>query len=85
MNTVNKKNQSQVNKTVKALISYNEANRTRERFDNDYDTSEKSNERQFERLNKICENKWDKYSTYLNELPKYLQKQIENSDLYLLS
>lgn len=82
MNLTNNNHQKQVNKTLKALINYNDANNTRERFENDFDTTEKANERKFESLNRVCESKWDVYLTNVSELPKYLQNQIEKSDLY---
>ena len=70
-------NQSLLNRVVKALVKYNALNNLRDIADNDGD------EKLFNKLDKQCENSWDKYQELLQELPKYEQKRIEKSDLYL--
>ena len=71
------KNQSLLNKVVKSLTKYNDLNNQRDIADNDGD------DKMVSKLNRMCENSWDKYSKFFQELPKYEQKNIEKSDLYL--
>lgn len=64
------KNQSKLNKCIRALLAYNKANDERDALDNEG-----------KRLNSIerkCENLFDKYLTYADELPKYEVKRIES-------
>ena len=77
MKAKTKLNQSLLNRVVKALVKYNALNNLRDIADNDGD------EKLFNKLDKQCENSWDKYQELLQELPKYEQKRIEKSDLYL--
>lgn len=72
------KNQSLLNKVIKALEKYNALNNLRDKADNE------GNEREYKKLNNQCEKSFDKYLELLNELPKYEQKRIENSELYLI-
>jgi hypothetical protein len=71
MEAKNKKNQSKVNKCIKALSKYDALNTLR---DAAYDDG---NERAVNKYNRLCENAFDKYLTYSYELPKYEQKRIE--------
>ena len=66
-----KKNQSMVNRCIKALQRYDALNTLRDVADND------GNERLVNKYNRLCENAFDKYLTYSYELPKYEQKRIE--------
>jgi hypothetical protein len=72
------KNQSLLNKVVKALEKYNQLNNLRDKADNE------GNEREYKKLDNKCLNAFDKYLELLNELPKYEQTRIEKSDLYLI-
>ena len=74
----NKKNASAFNKCIKALARYNAFNNARDVSDNNGDSDTIMN-----RHNRSCESAFDKYQDYLSELPKYEQKRIENSELYL--
>jgi hypothetical protein len=74
----NKKNQTQFNKCVRALERYNELNDMRNKVE---DTGDEFNY-QLRRLNRMCENQFDKFQAYLEELPKYEQKKITNSNIY---
>jgi hypothetical protein len=65
----NAKNQSKVNKCVNALISYNKSNDEREML---YNEDKNTNA-----IDRKCENLFDKYLTYADELPKYELKRIE--------
>lgn len=76
MKALNPKNQSKLNKVVKALTRYNELNDARGVAENNDD------ERLERKLNRQCESAWDKYLEYMDELPKYQQKLVENSTLY---
>jgi hypothetical protein len=77
MESTIKKNKSVFNKCIKALIKYNALNDERDHADNE------GNEKLVNRLNTKCSNAFDKYMDYLQELPKYEQKRIQSSDLYL--
>lgn len=70
------KNKVLFNKVVKALNSYNLLNNLRDEAYNNGDDKE------FKKLDNKCLNAFDKYLDLLNELPKYEQKRIENSELY---
>lgn len=73
---IHPKNQRQVNRTLKALIRYNEVNELRQQAeDND-------EQKKLSSLNRKCENYFDKYLTELAELPKREIKQIETSKYY---
>ena len=65
-----KKNQSMVNKCIKALSKYDALNTLR---DAAYD---EGNDKVVNKYNRLCENAFDKYLTYSYELPKYEQKRI---------
>jgi len=71
MEAKTKKNQSKVNKCIKALSKYDALNTLR---DAAYD---EGNDREVNKYNRLCENAFDKYLTYSDELPKYEQKRIE--------
>ena len=80
---VKKKNQSLVNKAVTWLNKYHISNDAR-------DLASNTNEKDFDdecktwrKHNRLCEKQWDKYTEYLDELPKYEIKNIEKSELYL--
>jgi len=80
---VKKKNQSLVNKAVTWLNKYHISNDAR-------DLASNTNEKDFDdecktwrKYNRLCEKQWDKYTEYLEELPKYEIKEIEKSELYL--
>ena len=77
MKAKTKLNQSLLNRVVKALVKYNALNNQRDIADNDGD------DKMVTKLNNKCENSWDKYQELLQDLPKYEQKRIEKSDLYL--
>lgn len=67
----NKKHQSTINKCVKAINRYYALNDLRDTADNmGYD-------KEFKKYDRMCQNAFDKYLDYLNELPKYIQAQIE--------
>jgi flagellar motility protein MotE (MotC chaperone) len=68
----NVKNQSKVNKCVRALVSYNKANDERNVLEND------GEEKGLNAINRKCENLFDKYLTAADELPKYELKRIES-------
>ncbi len=63
------KNQTKVNKCVRALLAYNKSNDEREVL---YNEDKNTNA-----MDRKCENLFDKYLTYADELPKYELKRIE--------
>lgn len=80
MESVKTKNSKLFNKVVKALIKYNELNDLRDKA-SDFDLLD-GNSKEYNRLDKKCEIAFDNYLELLQELPKYEQKRIENSELY---
>lgn len=76
LQAIKPKNQGKVNRALNWLIKYNDFNNQRNIADGD------GNEREFNRLDKKCLNTWDKFSEYLEELPKYEQNQILKSKFY---
>lgn len=71
MKATNKKNQSNINKALYYGKAYNELNTLRDQASDNDDT------KLFNKYDRQCENIFDKYIDYLNELPKYEQKKVE--------
>ena len=72
----NPKHQAMVNRCVKWLEKYNEFDRQRNIADSDGD------EKLYNRLDIKCQDSFDKYLEYADELPKREKLQIEKSELY---
>lgn len=72
------KNSKLFNKVIKALVKYNKLNNLRDK------ASDEGNEKEYNKLDKKCEIAFDNYLELLQELPKYEQTRIENSNLYLI-
>jgi uncharacterized protein HemY len=72
------KNSKLFNKVLKALNNYNKLNNLRDEADNN------GNEKEYKKLNKRCEISFSNYMELLEELPKYEQKRIEKSEMYLI-
>jgi hypothetical protein len=78
MKSLNVKNSKLFNKVLKSLVKYNELNNLRDKADDCGDDKE------YNKLNNKCEIAFSNYLELLQELPKYEQKRIENSELYLI-
>ena len=78
MIAITKENQSTLNKAIQWLTKQNAYNDQRDVIDSNdgEDTVE------WRRINKKCEDSFDKYLTYCSVLPKNQVKLIEKSDLY---
>lgn len=76
MKAINKKHQAMVNRAVKWLEKYNEANNQRDIADGNGD------EKLYRKYDRMCEKTWDKYTECTSELPKREVEQIEKSELY---
>ncbi len=72
----NKKHQANFKKALSWLIKYNTYNDLRNIAEGD------GNEKEYNRINKKCENSYDKFLDYIEELPKYEQNKIYKSELY---
>lgn len=72
----NKKHQTNFKKAINWLIKYNSFNDIRNIAEGD------GNEKEYNRVNKKCENSYDKFLDYMEELPKYEQNKIYKSELY---
>ncbi len=70
MKAINPKNQTIVNRCLKAIERYNQMNDLR-------DAAEDSgNEREYRKYDRACQEAFDRYLTYMDELPKNQQKEI---------
>lgn len=76
MRAINKRNQALVNRAVKWLEKYNEANDQRDIADGNGD------DKAYRKYDKLCEKTWDKYEECISELPNREVNQIEKSELY---
>lgn len=76
MKAINKKHQAMVNRAVKWLEKYNEANKQRDIADGNGD------EKLYRKYDRMCEKTWEKYQECTSELPKREVEQIEKSELY---
>ena len=76
MKAINKKHQAMVNRAVKWLEKYNEANDQRDLADGDGD------EKMYRKYDRLCEKAWDKYEECTSELPKREVEQILKSELW---
>lgn len=79
---INKKNQSMVNKAVKYLIKYNEANNLRDKASDNNEKDYDEDCKEWRKYNRQCEEMFDKYEQCIEELPSREVKQIEKSELY---
>jgi hypothetical protein len=73
MKAINPKNQSLVNKAISWLVKYERYNDLRDIADGDGD------DKAYKAADKLCQNSWDKYLGYMEELPKNQQKAIEKA------
>lgn len=78
----NPKNQSRVNRAMKHLEKYNILNDERDMVENSLDVDCVEDSKEWRRVNKRCEDVWDKFLTALEELPKGEQSRITKSELY---
>ena len=74
--SITPKNQAMVNRAVNWLIKYNDLDNQRNIANSNGD------EKLYNKLDRKCENAFDKYLDYMSELPKREQAQIEKSELY---
>lgn len=78
MKAINPKNQATLNKAIQWLTKYNAYNNQRDVIDN----NEGDDTTAWRRINKKCEDSFDKYLDYCYDLPKGQVKAIEKSELY---
>ena len=74
-NSINKK---AFNSAIRALKKYNELDNKRNEIDAEFGDDCK----QYERIDRKCQDAFDKYECWCDELPAYEVKRIENSELY---
>jgi hypothetical protein len=72
----NKKHQTNFKKALSWLIKHNSFNDLRDIAEGE------GNLKQYDKINKKCENSYDKFLDYMEELPKYEQNKIYKSELY---
>ena len=71
-------NNKAFNLAIKALIKYNQLDVQRNEIDGEFGYDSK----QYERIERKCQDAFDKYECWCEELPAYEVKRIENSELY---
>ena len=76
MKAINKKHQAMVNRAVKWLEKYNEANDQRNLADSNGD------DKMYRKYDRLCEKTFDKYEDCTSELPSREVNQIEKSELW---
>ena len=76
-----KANQSNLNKAVNWLAKYNSFNNERDLIEGNLEV-ETYDSKEWRRINKKCEDSFEKYEEYCDELPKYEVVKIEKSELY---
>ena len=80
---IKSKNQSLVNKAVNWLVKYNTFNNERDVIsDNLEEYCEAEDSKEWRKVNKKCEDSFDKYQECCEDLPQYEVKNIEKSELY---
>jgi|TARA_B110000046_G_C12776334_1_gene307062 hypothetical protein len=81
MKAKTKANQSNLNKAVSWITKYNAFNIQRDLIEDglggNFDES-----KEWRRINKKCEDSFQRYEEYCDELPKYEVTRIEKSELY---
>lgn len=78
----NKKYQKNINKCLSWLKKHNSFNGERDLIEDSLEVDYPEDDKSWRAINRKCETSFDNYLTHLEELPKYIQKEIENSDLY---
>lgn len=80
---IKSKNQSLVNKSVNWLVKYNTFNNERDVISDNLDEyCEDEDSKEWRKVNKKCEDSFDKYQECCEDLPKYEVNNIEKSELY---
>jgi len=74
MKAISPKNQTIVNRCIKAMARYSELNDLRDKA---YDSEAKQSE--INKYERLCAEAYDRYLNYLYELPKGQQKAIEKN------
>ena len=64
-----------VNKSIAWNTKYDILSSERDVIEGKYEYPEETTE--WKRINRKCEDAYDKYTTYMEQLPKYLQKLVE--------
>ena len=78
---IKSKNQAMVNKAVNWLIKHNAFNNSRDIISDNLECEEDES-KEWRQINKKCEDSFDKYQEYCEELPRYEVNNIEKSELY---
>ncbi len=78
MNPKNTKNKRAFNAAIRALVKYNQLDNQRNEIDGEFGSESK----QYERIDRKCQDAFDRYQEWCDELPKYEVKRIEQSELY---
>lgn len=81
MKAKTKANQSNLNKAVSWLAKYNAFNSQRDIISGNLECEEYDS-KEWRRINKKCEDSFDKYEGYCYYLPNYEVTRIEKSELY---
>ena len=78
----NPKHQSKLNRAVSYLIKYNALNIERDHIEDESLQDYVEDDKEWRRINKKCEDVWERFMTALEVLPKGEQVRITKSELY---
>ncbi len=78
MEAKNSINKRAFNAAIRALVKYNQLDNQRNEIDGEFGYDSK----QYERIDRKCQDAFDKYQCWCDELPAYEVKRIETSELY---
>ena len=81
MKAKTKANQNNLNKAISWLAKYNAFNDQRDLVENEQEHAG-DDTTAWRRINKKCEDSYERYSEYCDELPTYEVTRIEKSELY---
>jgi hypothetical protein len=81
MKAKNKANQGNLNKAISWLKKHNAFNDQRNVIYDNLECDE-CDSKEWRRINKKCEDSFEKYECYCDELPAYEVARIEKSELY---
>jgi len=81
MKAKTKANQSNLNKAIAWLVKYNAFNAKRDVIYDNLECEEYES-KELRRINKKCEDSFDKYECYCDELPAYEVARIEKTELF---
>jgi len=82
MKAINSKHQTTVNRACAWLKKYNTSNTLRDEAEGNSIHSTPEDDKEYRRLDNLCQKQFNQFLEYMEELPKREQQAIYKSDLY---